>query len=272
MPRVSIVIPTFNRASTLPRAITSVLQQTFKDFDLWIIDDGSTDHTEKLMETWSKNKIHYIKQKNFGVSTARNSGIKLSTGEWLAFLDSDDEWLPQKLQKQFDFIERYPKIPLVHGEEIWVRNGKRVNAKHIHQKFGGSIFQKCLALCLISPSAAIMQRSLLAEVGAWDEEFIVCEDYDLWLKITAKHEVGFISDPLIKKYGGHADQLSGKYKAMDFWRIKAMKNILENGLLDSGDIKAVKNEMQKKGEILLNGYKKHNNMENYTLVKKWLET
>ncbi len=270
MPRISVIIPTFNRELTILRAIKSVLAQTYLDFDLWVIDDGSTDKTQQLVKPFLSENIHYLKQENLGVSAARNLGIKKSKGEWLAFLDSDDEWLEHKLQLQVDLMSSDAEIPLIHGEEIWIRNGKRVNAKNKHQKFGGNIFLKCLPLCLISPSAAIIKREILVEEGNWDEEFIVCEDYDLWLKITAKYPVGFVKDPILNKYGGHADQLSTQYKAMDFWRIKAMKNILGRAYLKSEEQAAVKEQIIKKGKILLKGYEKHGNLENYELVKGWI--
>ena len=271
MPRVNVIIPTFNRAETILRALQSVLAQTYLDFDLWIIDDGSTDNTAEVVKPFLGEQVHYLKQFNKGVSAARNLGVQKSRGEWLAFLDSDDEWLPEKLEKQVAYSEAHPDVPLIHGEEIWIRRGKRVNPKVKHQKYGGKIFEKCLPLCLISPSASFIKRSLLQEMGLWDENFIVCEDYDLWLKITAKYPVGFIDDPLIKKYGGHDDQLSSKYKAMDFWRIKSMKNILDKGQLNCQDEDLVKKQILMKGEILINGYLKHQNFENYDVVKSWME-
>ena len=215
-PLISVIIPTFNRAHVLLKAIDSVLKQTYKNFEVIVVDDGSTDGTTELLSSYIKEgKILYLKQENKGVSSARNFGVKSSKGDWLAFLDSDDEWLKHKLQKQVELLTERPDLRLVHGEELWVRNGKRVNQKKIHQKFGGFIYEKCLPLCLISPSAVMIERKLYEEMGGFDEEFTVCEDYDLWLKITSLYEVGFVSDPIIYKYGGHEDQLSHKYFAMD---------------------------------------------------------
>jgi glycosyltransferase involved in cell wall biosynthesis len=270
--KVDVIIPTYNRSSTLKRAIDSVLNQTYKGFHLYIIDDGSTDNTALLMQEYkSDENISYIKQKNKGVSAARNLGISLSNNPWVAFLDSDDEWLPHKLKKQIEIINSKPEAVLIHGEEQWVRNGKRINPKKIHQKFGGQIFEKCLPLCLISPSAAMIKRDVLLEMENFDEDFIVCEDYDLWLKITSLYEVEFISDPILIKYGGHEDQLSAKYFAMDYYRIKSMDKILSIRNLSIDLEEKVNQEIIRKGDILLAGYKKHNNLKDYEEVLNLVE-
>lgn len=261
-PLISVIIPTFNRAHVLLRAVDSVLKQSYKHFELIVVDDGSTDHTDELLSSYVREgKIQYLKQENKGVSSARNFGVRSSKGEWLAFLDSDDEWLKVKLQKQVDFLRERPDLRLIHGEELWVRNGKRVNQKKIHQKFGGFIYEKCLPLCLISPSAVMIERKLYEEMGGFDEEFIVCEDYDLWLKITSLYEVGFVPDPIIYKYGGHEDQLSQKYFAMDLWRIKAMLQILKSRTLTEEQQAATSSEITRKARILKLGYEKHQNAQ-----------
>lgn len=275
-PKISVIIPTFNRQEYILRAVESVMNQTFQDFELIIIDDGSIDNTQKLIEDYIqsnniKNKIIYEKIENSGVSAARNFGLRMAKGEWIAFLDSDDEWIDKKLEFQNDFIINNPELKIVHGEEIWIRNGVRVNQKKIHQKFGGKIFQKCLALCLISPSAVMISKDVLNENRGFDEDYVVCEDYDLWLKITSKYEVGFISTPIIKKYGGHEDQLSSKFFAMDYWRIKSMDRILNIRVLSDDDIISTKKQIIKKGKILLKGYLKHNNMSNYNEIKSIIE-
>lgn len=268
--KISVIIPTYNRSYCLERAIESVLSQSYKNFDLWIVDDGSTDETQELLKKYCDHpQVHLLKTENRGVSAARNYAAKLSDGQWLSFLDSDDEWLKDKLQKQVDFIKAHPSIRLVHGEEIWIRNGKRVNQKKVHKKSGGMIFKRALGLCLISPSAVSLKRDLYFEHGGFDEDFIVCEDYDLWLKVTHKEEIGFIEDPIINKYGGHEDQLSAKYFAMDFYRVKSMIQLAANYKLDSEDYLALLEMVQRKCEILLKGYEKHQNMEHYPKVSDW---
>lgn len=266
VPFFSIIIPTYNRAHTIQRAVESVFKQTFTDYELIIVDDGSTDKTNEVMNFLVKNKPNHVPIKlltieNRGVSGARNYGADKSIGAWLAFLDSDDEWLKDKLQKQYDFIQDNPQFELVHGEEIWYRNGKRVNQKNIHKKEGGDIFERCTELCLISPSAVVIDRALFKKLGGFREDFPVCEDYDLWLKITANREVGYIETPLINKYGGHEGQLSQKFKAMDLWRVRSLKWILENEQLEENKAKKAREVGLKKSEILINGFQKHDNTE-----------
>lgn len=268
MVEVSVIIPTYNRELVIKRAVNSVLNQTFKNFELIIIDDGSTDNTAKVLEDY-KNKddrVSVYYQKNCGVSSARNLGLEKAMGQWIAFLDSDDEWLRDKLEKQLSFAMENPSIPLIHGEEIWVRNGKRVNPKNKHQKFGGHIFEKCLPLCLISPSASFIKRELLLEYHGFDESYPVCEDYDLWLKITKDYEVGFIEKPILIKYGGHEDQLSRKYFAMDFLRVKSLDRVYESKNL-SHEVKVkIQKEILSKANILKLGYIKHNNINDLPYI------
>lgn len=272
MPKISVIIPTHNRLQTLPRAVFSVLNQTFKDFDIWIVDDGSTDGTSDWVQsqilTQNEAKIHYIQTQQKGVSHARNKAVRMSQGEWIAFLDSDDEWKPEKLSKQLQMAKENPDLPLIHGEEIWVRNGVQVNPMKKHQKTGGKIFKKCVPICCISPSTSLIKRTVLEEVGLFREDFPVCEDYDLWLRITKKYEVGFIEDPVITKYGGHEDQLSRLYKAMDYYRVKSLMSILETGSLDDDEKILVTDTIKKKCEILLKGYERHNNLTHFDEVQK----
>ncbi len=263
MSLVSVIIPTFNRAQLLPRAIESVLGQDYKEIELIIIDDGSTDDTQELLENYPKIKI--LRTSNQGISKARNLGIKVSRGEWICFLDSDDMWLPSKLSSQVKYAQQFPHLKLIHTNELWVRNGVRVNQMKKHQKAGGFIFEKCLPLCLISPSTVMIHRSVFSKIGDFDPEMTVCEDYDLWLRITKDYEIGYIEEALIQKYGGHEDQLSKKYKAMDYYRVKSLVNIYNSNLSVQQKI-LVKEQILKKCEILLRGYKKHNNLENYNEV------
>lgn len=268
---VSIIIPTFNRSTVVLRAINSVLNQTYKNFELIVVDDGSTDDTELQLQTLiADNSIQFFKKANGGVASARNFGVSKARGSWFAFLDSDDEWLPHKLQEQMTFLKDKTHLSIVYGEEIWMRNGVRVNQKKIHQKFGGWIFEKCIEQCFIAPSSVLIAKKLFEEIKGFDENFVVCEDYDLWLKISSRYEIGLIEQPLIVKYGGHEDQLSTKYFAMDMWRLRAMNNILQTTSLSESMNKALVEKMKHKGEILIKGYDKHGNLEQAALVKNIL--
>ena len=272
-PAISVVIPTFNRAHVLERAIDSVLMQDFRDFELIIVDDGSRDCTKELLETVANRegeRVRCLFQENRGVSSARNLGIRASLGEWVAFLDSDDEWLIQKLSLQAAFAKKSPEVSIIHGEEIWIRRGIRVNPMKKHQKFGGFIFEKCLPLCVISPSAVMIKRHLLIESGGFREDYPVCEDYDLWLELTALHEVGFIESPLIKKYGGHDDQLSASLKAMDYYRLKTLCRLWTEKHYPVNSAAALLGEIRNKSRILLKGLEKYGRETKKTEVCGWL--
>lgn len=261
---VDVIIPTHNRAYVLSRAIESVLSQTYKKFQLYVIDDGSTDDTDTLMEKFAQtSNIHYLKQVNKGVSSARNSAIHRSKNPWICFLDSDDEWLPHKLQSQINYILNNQDYEFVHSNEIWVRNGVRVNAKKKFDKTNNELFKRSLETCLISPSTVMIKRDLIVRLGLFNDEFPVCEDYDLWLKVQAVEKIGFIEDGLIKKNGGHVDQLSTQYPAMDYWRIRSLINLQQNFELSPEMRSCAATEIQKKAGPLLKGYLKHQNIEAY---------
>ena len=224
MINISVIIPTFNRRELLARALNSVYQQTLIADEVIVVDDGSSDDTQVFMREFYP-QVQTIYQENQGVSVARNTGIQQAQGQWLAFLDSDDEWLPEKLATQIQALKESQQL-VCHTEEIWIRNGVRVNQKNKHQKSGGWIFKQCLPLCAMSPSSIMIHRQVFDAVGLFNPELPACEDYDLWLKIAARFPVTFVSEPQIKKYGGHEDQLSQKYWGMDRFRISALKNII----------------------------------------------
>lgn len=263
-PLVSVIIPTYNRGHVLKRAIDSVLGQTFKNFEILVINDGSTDGTDKILEEYQYVRVTNSSQ--MGVSHARNLGIRQSKGKWICFLDSDDEWLPEKLALQLRKATLEPQSPLIHGDEIWIRNGVRVNPMKKHQKKGGDVFEDALKLCCISPSTVMIRKDLFDEVGFFREDFPVCEDYDLWLKITARYSVAYVDDFLIRKFGGHADQLSRQYKAMDYWRVLALAEIIQVGGLDPVKLMKAQYEFDVKANILMKGYRKHQNLVKFDQV------
>ena len=229
-PLVSAVIPTFNRAWALGRAVDSVLAQAYEPLELIVVDDGSTDGTPELLAPLAaQGRLVLIRQPNRGVSAARNAGLGAARGSLLAFLDSDDEWLPGKIEAQADFLGRYPDQVLVQTQERWFRGGRRVNPGRRHRKPAGDIFIPSLGLCLISPSAVMLRRSLLDEVGLFDENLPAAEDYDLWLRVLARHPAGLIDRELVIRHGGRPDQLSAR-PALDRWRILALEKILRADL------------------------------------------
>ena len=258
---VSVVIPTCNRADLILRALASVRAQTRPPTEVLVVDDGSTDATVERVRA-AFPEVTLLEQKNRGVSAARNAGIQKARGTWIALLDSDDEWLPQKLERQLRATENDNDNDndndtfLCHTDEIWIRDGRRVNPMKKHQKYGGRIFERCLPLCVISPSSVLLHRSLFQTIGLFDEDLPVCEDYDLWLRVTARYPVLYLDEPLIVKYGGHADQLSHKYWGMDRFRIAALLKILASGGLGARDQSAAEAMLASKIAIYAHGARK----------------
>lgn len=252
LPTVSVIIPTYNRAAIVTEAIDSVLAQTFRDFELIVVDDGSTDDTRDRLIGYSE-RICLICQENHGVSHARNVGIRAAQGRYIALLDSDDLWLPKKLETQIAVMEAHADIPLCHTEEIWIRRGVRVNQMKKHQKHGGYIFPNCLPFCVISPSSVMIHRALFDEVGDFDESLPACEDYDLWLRVTKTYPVHFIETPMIVKRGGHDDQLSRIHWGLDRFRIQALDKLLQAGDLTDEQFERARQEFERKCEIFAQG-------------------
>ena len=264
---ISVIIPTFNRKKTLKRAIQSVLMQSYTPYEIIVIDDGSDDGTKEWLKDNFPN-VKYFYQMNSGVSSARNKGIKFARGDWIALLDSDDEWLPSKLKDQANEIELNPAAKFLHTNEIWIRNGVRVNQMKKHKKYGGYIFEKCLDMCRISPSSVLIKKDIFDEIGMFDETLKVCEDYDLWLRFASKYPVHFLDQPLIKKYGGHSDQLSKVDDGIESYRIRSLKKIMNSGILNKKQKTITKDVLVKKMYIYAKGLEKRKKIRELNETKK----
>ncbi len=249
---ITVIITSHNRGKIIERAVDSVLGQTRPADEIILVDDGSSDNTNQLIKKKYPD-IKYIWQENRGIGHARNTGISHARGIWIAFLDSDDEWLPSKLRDQFKALQHQPDYKICHTNEIWIRNGKRVNPMKKHEKSGGLIFKNCLPLCIISPSSVIIHRSVFEEHGLFDESLPVCEDYDLWLRFCAFLPILYLEKPQIIKYGGHSDQLSHKYWGMDRFRIIALEKIIKNPKLSPENKDAAIHILIEKIKIYIQG-------------------
>lgn len=268
MPTVSVIVPVYNRIEPLLRAIASVRAQTFQNFELLIVDDFSTLDIAPVL---SSLPVRYLKSDRKGVSGARNTGIRAAAGEFIAFLDSDDEWRPLKLEKQIAYLNLHPDVSLVHSNEIWQRRGEIVKQSAKHRKSGGRVFDKCTESCVIGPSCTMVRRSLFDRVGFFDESFPVCEDFDLWLRITSQEDIGFLEEDLTIKHGGHDDQLSMQYHSMDLWRVRALSKHLKNSNLSMTEHSILRESLRKKSTYLLTGFQKHNNLENVEEIVNYLK-
>lgn len=270
-PKVSVVIPVYNRSELLQRSLGSVLAQTMTHIDVWVVDDFSDAPLDEQIASFDDPRVHLIRlSKRSGVSAARNAGIERCQSDFVAFLDSDDYWNPDKLEKQFSFLQTHFAYRMVHSEELWIRNGKRVNPPKHYRKFAGDIFKPSLLRCIVSPSTVLMERSMFDDFGLFDTTLPVCEDYDMWLRILSKEEVGFLDEPLISKYGGHDDQLSTAYPAMDRYRIQSMIKLLREARLSSARQKAIHDVIHQKARILFQGAVKRN-LPEADLYRRWME-
>jgi glycosyltransferase involved in cell wall biosynthesis len=271
---VSVIIPTYDRAAFVQEAVRSVMDQDFwQDCPAWellVVDDGSSDDTRNILRHW-ENRLVYLKQPHAGVSAARNLGLRLSRGDYVAFLDSDDLWKPNKISQQMRFLEAHPEAVVVCTEETWIRKGVFVNPRKKHRKYSGWVFDKFLPLCLLSLSSALFRRRLFDEIGMFDEDLPVCEDYDLGIRLAQRYPVFTLSEALIVKRGGHADQLSKKYWGMDRFRVQALVKALESDLT-RGQERQVREELTRKCRILVNGFAKRGKRAEAQTYRSLLET
>lgn len=254
---VSVIIPTYNRKRFLKEAILSVLNQTYKHFELIIYDDGSNDGTDELIRSFKRfYDFKYIfSHENRGPSYARNRAVENANGEFIAFLDSDDLWTKNKLKIQMEYMKKN-NCSICQTEEIWIRNGKIVNPMIKHTKPSGFIFERCLELCVVSPSSVVIKKKLFLESGGFDESLPACEDYDLWLRLSLKMPIYLIDKKLVIKRGGHSDQLSRNIPYLDRFRVYSMTKLLENYHLDTEKMRLLKKSLIEKCTILCNGLKK----------------
>lgn len=235
-PLISVILPTFNRRHLVERAILSVIYQTYPNWELLIIDDGSTDGSwvyllSKILE-WKRQvqsfgrlektiQIHQTEHR--GVSSARNFGIQIARGEWISFIDSDDEWYPEKLKKQIQFHQKHTNIYFSQTNEVWNKKGNLLEPKGKYKKKSGHFLQESLALCMVTCSSFFAKKESLATIGMFREEMKTCEDYDLWNRILLSgFSIGLIEENLLTRYGGHHDQLSNQFQGIERFRLYSL--------------------------------------------------
>jgi len=204
-PKVSVIIATYNRAYFVSCAIDSVLSQTFKDFELIMVDDGSIDNTSEVLKKYSSS-IYYIYQENKGRAEARNTGIKVARGNYIAFLDDDDIWLPEKLEKQVIFLDSHPDIGLVHTVTDVIDEGGRLLQKETRERFRfykkamkiGYTYEGMSRMCIMFLSAVMLKKECLGKVGPFDPRISAFEDWDFYLRFALKYRIGTIPETLVR--------------------------------------------------------------------------
>ena len=256
---VSVVIPTYNRREMVTEAVKSVLAQRDASIELIVVDDGSTDGTVEQLSEFDEIKL--IRTDRRGPAGARNRGVAVADAPLIAFLDSDDLWMPDKLHRQLSFMRAHPELALSQTEEIWIRNGRRVNPGLRHRKRSGDIFVESLRTCLVSPSAVIMKTDLFRRLGGFDEDLEAAEDYDLWLRISIDHQIGLLDQPLVSRHAGHCDQLSSTVPAIDRFRILTLTKLLANPRLVDQRRAAVVEVLAEKCHIYAKGLRRRDRVE-----------
>jgi glycosyltransferase involved in cell wall biosynthesis len=229
-PTVSVVIPTYNRAHLIGRVIDGVLDQTYEDFEIIVVDDGSSDNTEEVVRSLKDKRIRYIRhEKNKGAPAARNTGIRTANGEYIAFQDSDDEWVPEKLEKQMKFFENAPQeVGVVYTGFLRIVNGwgGYIPYPWVTKK-EGDIHKELLKGSFITTPSIVVRKECFAKAGMFDERLPRLQDYELVLRLSKYYEFRFIDEPLLKS-PYTADSLSSSEAA----RIRALKIILTKHLAD----------------------------------------
>lgn len=257
---ISVIIPTYNRASLLREAITSVFKQSFSETELIIVDDGSTDHTRQMVADLSRSSlipIRYLYQKNAGAAAARNVGVRTAGFETICFLDSDDQFLPDKLNVQYRNLADSDRR-ISHTREVWFRRGKLLNQKKKHQSPDGDIFAASLRMCVVGMSTVMIRREIFDEYGLFDESLPCCEDYDFWLRVATREDFLLVDKPLVHKNGGRSDQLSVRYRqGMDKYRIRSLEKLIKSGCLNPEHYAMTLSELKRKCRIYGNGCIKH---------------
>ena len=263
IPLVSVIIPVYNRFEMAKEAISSVIGQTFKDLEVFIIDDGSIDMTP-ILGTYFKDdsRVKYIRINHSGMpGFVRNKGVELSSGKYLAFLDSDDLWMDNKLEKQIKYLETNSRYRVVHTREAWIRKGKTVSQAGFNHRRFGNIFPDALEKCIIGPSTVLMEKELYISLGGFRNDLEIAEDYELWLKLSNSSDVAYIDEALITKRAGHIGQLSEKYGQIEIFRIRGLKELVEQHYFSQENQKLAELELAKKCKIYAAGCRKRNKVE-----------
>jgi len=269
---ISVVIPVYNRPQLVQRAVDSVLCQTLLPTEIIVVDDGSSPPLGTLKPSLHP-KVTILRQEyNRGVSAARNLGIGEARGRWIALLDSDDEWAPEKLKKQFEYLQNNKGLFAVQTGEKWIRKGNEVIPPNYLDKSRHDLWKRSLKHCLICPSSVLLHRSVFQKVGWFNEKLAVCEDYEFWLRLLLQFECGLVKEKLVTKHGGHRDQLSTTTWGMDRFRVEALLNLLESPHLSQKQYAEARDVLVEKCMILAHGSEKRNKVKDASKYLKLAQT
>lgn len=275
-PFISVIIPLWNRKDLIGQALESVLSQKSCDFpwEVIVVDDGSDDGGDQVVRTFPSVRLCRIPRGGFPGRT-RNRGVQAAAGRWLCFLDSDDLWLPEKLSRQAAFHDRNPEILLSHTREEWNRGGRVLSQKKFRHRRRGDLFSDSLEKCIIGPSTVMIRRDLYQESGGFREDLEIAEDYEYWLRLTARQPVGYLDEPLTVKRAGlpRQDQLSEKYGQIEIFRLQGLRDLLEGEVLPPRRREEAARTLARKARIYAAGCRKRGRLaeaEEFTLLaEQW---
>lgn len=262
-----MIVPTYNRSTLLGRALVSILRQSVQCAEIIVVDDASTDLSRQVVDEICKDEqgieIRWLRlDSNRGPAAARNFGIEHCRHELIAFLDSDDHWLPEKIERQAARMELQPEYLISHTREKWLRCGQHLNQKKRHIPRHGDIFCHCLELCAVGMSTVMLRREIFRQIGMFNESMRCCEDYDFWLRASCRLPFLLIDEALTVKEGGRDDQVSVRYRVgMDRLRIEALLRLIQSGFLDDTQEEKAIRELQRKCLIYGAGCIKHGKKE-----------
>lgn len=250
---LSVVIPVYNRTLLLKDAIESVFFQTYKDIQVIVVDDGSDTDVADFLKPYL-GRVEYVRiERNRGVSYARNVGIQRAKNDYIAFLDSDDIWLPYKIENQFKLMKE-EKTFVSHTDEFWLKNDKFVNQGNKHRKYGGFIFKNILDICRISPSSVLVDKRVFDVCGLFNTRLPVCEDYDLWLRLASAYKVSYVNKKLMVKRSVGQEQLSFVIPNIEYYRLKSLGSFLNREKhLSFSDRSSGVSEFSRKFDLVRNG-------------------
>ncbi len=260
---VSVVIPVYNRAGMIAEAVRSCLDQE-RVTEVIVVDDGSTDGSGQVVTDvfGDESRVRYVLISHSGYpGFVRNRGAELAEGQYLAFLDSDDIWLPGKIATQLAIHRAGEEPRISHTRERWVRSGKTISQSSQRHRRTGDVFGDALQKCILGPSTVLMERSLFVETGGFREDLEIAEDYEYWLRITDRHRVGYIPDECTVKRAGHGDQLSEKYGHIEYFRIKALRGIVDGNVLEPAHRDSARSELARKCRIYAAGAEKRGKVD-----------
>lgn len=259
-PEVSVIIPVYNRPVLLEQALFSVQEQTFSDYEVIVADDGS-DAPLLAGNIALEIPFRHLKLPHCGRPGAvRNAAVQEARGRYIAFLDSDDSWQPEKLALQLDAIKA-SDCRWSHTRETWLRGDTIVSQRKQRHKREGDIFEDALVKCIVGPSTLLMERSLFIETDGFDSDLEVAEDYEYWLRVLDNNPIQYVDRELTIKQAGDWDQLSAKYGQIEIFRLLGLVNLLINRSLSDSRMELASESFVKKLAIFINGAKKRNRME-----------